>query len=86
MPQSAPLPPEYAEHPEYAIAALLHMLVRYPMIECGCMADSIASHLRLVAADPRLPEAIRQTAADSWSEWSAMVEMRTALDRQRPTA
>jgi hypothetical protein len=81
MPQRNELSPEYAEHPEYAIAALLHMLVRYPMTECGCMADSIASHLRLVARDARYPEAIRETAQDAWNEWAAMLEMRAAIGR-----
>ncbi|MBX3665005.1 MAG: hypothetical protein KF834_04915 [Burkholderiales bacterium] len=74
---------DYSRHPDYAIAALLHMLVRFPMTDCRTMADSIAAHLRFVAADARFPDAVRAAAGQSAAEWSAMVEMRTALGRQQ---
>jgi len=76
-------PPEYTQHPEYAVAALLHMLVRYPMVECGCMAESIGAHLQAVATDARLPDVLRETAAQSLGEWDAMLEMRAALARHK---
>ncbi|MBX3651754.1 MAG: hypothetical protein KF771_10335 [Burkholderiales bacterium] len=75
--------PDYSKNPDYAIAALLQMLVRFPMVDCRTMADSIAAHLRLVAADARFPDVVRDAAGRSAAEWSAMVEMRTALGRQQ---
>jgi len=82
-PDRHPLHPDYSNHPDYAIAALLQMLVRFPMVDCRTMADSIAAHLRFVAADARFPDAVREAAGRSATEWSAMVEMRTALGRQQ---
>lgn len=75
--------PDYSRHPEYALAALLHMLVRYPMVYCGAMADSIAAHLRLVAEDPRFTAPVREAALQACSEWKAMMEMQTAVARQQ---
>lgn len=74
--------PDYSRHPEYAIAALLHMLVRFPMVDCRTMADSITAHLNFVAADTRLPEPVRLAATQSVGEWEAMIAMRAVLGRQ----
>jgi hypothetical protein len=83
MPQSASRPdPDYSRNPEYAIAALLHMLVRFPMVDCRTMADSITAHLNFVARDPRLSDPVRIAAAQSVCEWEAMIAMRSILDRQ----
>lgn len=83
MPQIEPRPdPDYSRRPEYAIAALLHMLVRFPMVDCRTMADSITAHLNFVAADPRLPDPVRLAATQSVAEWEAMIAMRAVLDRQ----
>lgn len=73
--------PDYSEHPEFAIAALLHMLVRFQASRCDAMADSIAEHLRLVAGDARLPEAVRAAASRSWTEWDAMIAARGGAPR-----
>lgn len=75
--------PDYTQNPEYAIAALLHMLVRYPMVDCDTMAGSIAAHLRIIADDARFSEVVRRVAAQSRSEWVAMMAMRAELARQR---
>lgn len=74
--------PDYSRHPEYAIAALLHMLVRFPMVDCRTMADSITAHLNFVASDARFPDPVRLAATQSAREWEAMIAMRSALDRQ----
>lgn len=74
--------PDYSQHPEYAIAALLHMLVRFPMVDCRTMATSITAHLNFVAGDERLPDPVRLAAAQSVGEWEAMVAMRAVVDRQ----
>jgi hypothetical protein len=63
-------------------AALLHMLVRFPMVDCRTMADSITAHLNFVAADQRLPDPVRLAATQSVGEWEAMIAMRAVLDRQ----
>lgn len=82
-PAKHPSHPDYSHHPDYAIAALLQMLVRYPMVDCRTMADSIAAHLQLIAADMRFPDTVRDAAGRSAAEWNAMIEMRTALGRQQ---
>lgn len=83
MSQSEPRPnPDYSHHPEYAIAALLHMLVRFPMVDCRTMAESITAHLNFVASDSRLPDPVRLAATQSVGEWEAMIAMRSVLDRQ----
>lgn len=83
MPQNPSHPaPDYSQHPDYAIAALLHMLVRFPMVDCRTMADSITAHLNFVACDARFTDPVRHAAAQSASEWEAMIVMRTVLDRQ----
>lgn len=74
---------DYSLHPEYAIAALLQMLVRYPMVDCDTIAGSIAMHLQYVAGDERYPPVVRHAAAQSGSEWEAMMTMRAAIEKQR---
>lgn len=84
MPQPGTTPgPDYSQHPDYAIAALLHMLVRFPMVDCRTMADSITAHLNFVACDPRFSDPVRHSAAQSAGEWEAMIVMRSALERQQ---
>lgn len=75
--------PDYSQHPEYAIAALLHMLVRFPMVDCRTMANSITAHLNFVAGDERLPDPVRLAATQSVGEWEAMIAMRSVLDHQQ---
>lgn len=87
MPQHAPHPgPDYSQHPDYAIAALLHMLARFPMVNCRTMADSITAHLNFVACDPRFSGPVRHAAAQSAGEWEAMVAMRSVINRHSPPA
>lgn len=81
MPQNTSKP-DYSLQPDYAIAALLHMLARFPMADCRTMADSIAAHLDFVAGDPRFTEPVRQAAANTACEWKAMIAMRTVIDRR----
>ena len=40
---------QYASQPEYAIAALLQMLVRYPMTWCEPLGESISAHFEDIA-------------------------------------
>lgn len=81
MSHSASRPgPDYSRHPEYAIAALLHMLVRFPMVDCHTMANSITAHLNFVASDQRLPDPVRLAASQSVGEWEAMIAMRSVMD------
>ncbi len=74
---------DYTAHPDYAMAALLQMLVRYPMVECPGMADSIRSHLNLVAMDARCGDMLRHVAANAAVEWEAMMTMRDELSRHK---
>lgn len=62
---------EYAVQPELAVAALMHLMSRFPATRKQAVASSIVEHLRVVAADARLPEALRQCADDLTDEWMA---------------
>ncbi len=56
-------PPDYPTQPELAVAALIRMLTRFPVVGHACMTEPIEHHLAIVAADARLPQAIRDAAA-----------------------
>lgn len=73
--------PDYSAHPDFAIAALLHMLARYPMTDCPAIANSVLAHLRLVSDDVRYAGSIRAAASQSANEWAAMIALRTTLAR-----
>jgi len=62
------------------------MLVRYPMVDCYVMAESIRQHLDVVAGDQRFSDALRSAAARSSGEWAAMLKMRLELARQHRLA
>lgn len=62
-------PPDYSQRPELAIAALIDMLVRFPVVGRADMAESIGRHLDIVAADARLPSGIREVALSASQHW-----------------
>lgn len=61
--------PDYTQHPELAVVALMSMLARFPFTRCGRMAESILAHLEFVAAEPRLPKAYRDAAFFLIPDW-----------------
>jgi len=75
--------PSYPDHPDFAIAALIRMLVRFPLVRCAALSGAIEEHLDLVARDPRLPELIRQAALVSQRDWSEVIESATELEMQQ---
>jgi len=64
--------PDYSTRPELAVAALIRMLIRFPVVGHAGMTESIERHLDIVATDQRLPEAIRDAAAVAALDWYAM--------------
>lgn len=72
--------PDYAMQPELAVAALIRMLVRFPVVGRAAMAESIARHLDIVAADARLPEGIRTAALGALQDWHGMLDGARELD------
>ncbi|HEX2828514.1 MAG TPA: hypothetical protein VHP37_19325 [Burkholderiales bacterium] len=73
---------DYAAEPDFAIAALMHMLVRYPMTWCDPLADSIEAHFEFIAGSERYSGPLRTAAARAGSEWKAMRTMQRAISRQ----
>jgi len=63
---------DYSTQPELAVAALIRMLARFPISGPAAMTASIARHLDVIAADTRLPEAIRRAALLAGCDWSAV--------------
>lgn len=73
----------YEAEPQYAIAALLQMLARYPMTWCGPLADSIDAHFQYIARDSRYSEPVRLAASRAGGEWKAMITMQEEISRQK---
>lgn len=61
----------YAGRPELAIAALLHMMSRFPARRSPAMAEAIVRHLCLVAEDTRLALELRECARALIEDWRA---------------
>ena len=60
---------DYAERPELALVALLEMLHQCHRGASPALAASIRTHLLVVAADTRHPEAVRDAAGRLALEW-----------------
>lgn len=61
--------PEYAGHPELAVAAVLYLLSRFPARHSPAVAQAIVDHLRLIESDARLAECVRGCAASLIEDW-----------------
>lgn len=64
---------DYVARPELAIAALLHMMTRFPDAPKLSIAASITGHLRLIADDDRHTEAVRAAASLALTEWQTRI-------------
>lgn len=73
----------YVTQPDYAIAALIQMLARYPMTHCVPLADSIEAHFDYIARDTRYSEPVRNAASRAGGEWKAMLAMQEEIRRQQ---
>jgi hypothetical protein len=73
----------YDAQPDYAIAALLQMLVRYPMTWCGHLGESIEAHFEYIARDERYSRPVREAASRAGGEWKAMLLMQEQIRRQQ---
>jgi hypothetical protein len=71
--------PDYSTRPELAVAALIRMLIRFPVVGHAAMTESIERHLDIIAADARLPAAIRDAALLAAQDWHAMTVDDTLL-------
>lgn len=60
---------DYTARPQLALAALLHMLSRYPATRKPAIALAIIDHLRLVGDDDRLDPTLRDCARDLIGDW-----------------
>ncbi len=63
--------PEYDTHPELALAALLQLLSRFPARRSPALAQTIASHFQVIAADARTPDCVRTCAQRLIPDWQA---------------
>jgi len=65
------LVPEYPNHPELAIAGLLHLLTRVADESNPTTRQAIAAHLAYLARDERQPAALREAAQGLAKDWGA---------------
>jgi hypothetical protein len=63
--------PEYCTNPEQAVAALIHLMSRFPARRSLAVATATIVHLRLIRDDPRLSNVIRDCADNLIEEWEA---------------
>lgn len=61
--------PEYRNCPERALAALMHLMSRFPARRSPAIASAVVTHLRLIVDDARLPEDVRECADRLVGEW-----------------
>lgn len=62
---------EYPDHPELAIASLLHLLTRVADKSNSLTRQAIAAHLAYLASDERQPAALREAAQSLANDWAA---------------
>ncbi|MCB1889687.1 MAG: hypothetical protein KDH20_18920 [Rhodocyclaceae bacterium] len=79
QPGSGEVGPNYADHPELAIAAVIYMMSRFPTIRSPALARAIREHLSLIDADPRLPPELRDCCHQVKEEWRSY-ELLCAVD------
>ncbi|PTD97848.1 hypothetical protein C8261_03585 [Pseudothauera lacus] len=63
--------PQYSERPDLALSAVLYLMSRFPASRSPAIADAIVAHLRVVCADPRQPDSVRETADKLMGDWWA---------------
>jgi hypothetical protein len=66
--------PDYGDHPELAVVALLVMLTRLHTHACPALVDSIASHFAFLAHAPQTPPALRAAARDLETQWATRIQ------------
>ena len=67
--EAAPEYADYAEHPELALVALMHLLTRYASTRNPRLAEAAVTQLRTIAHDARLAGAVRQCAGQLIGDW-----------------
>jgi hypothetical protein len=63
--------PSYTTEPEMALAALLHLLTRFPAKQTPAIAAAIVAHLRIIEDDPRIAACVRDCAGRLTDDWRA---------------
>nr|WP_211206729.1 hypothetical protein [Thauera linaloolentis] len=61
----------YPNQPELALAAVLHLLSRFPARQSPAVAKAIADHLEVIGSDVRMAGCVRECAAKLVGDWRA---------------
>jgi len=69
------LAPDFYQDPALTMASLLRMMSRFPSNCSPALAQSIAAHLQLLAADGRQHPEIRLCAAELMQDWALMTTL-----------
>ncbi|MBA4742329.1 MAG: hypothetical protein H2060_06425 [Azoarcus sp.] len=63
--------PRFDARPELALAAVMHLMSRFPARRSPVVADAVVRHLEVIADDARLAEEVRECARQLCSEWAS---------------
>ncbi len=74
-PSAHDLAPDFYQDPALTMASLLRMMSRFPSNCSPALAQSIAAHLQLLAADGRQHPEVRYCAAELMQDWAQMASM-----------
>lgn len=61
--------PRFDARPELALAAVMHLMSRFPERRSPVVADAVVKHLEVIAADARLAPELRECANSLCAEW-----------------
>lgn len=61
----------YPEQPELALAAVLHLLSRFPARQSPAVAKAIVDHLEVIGSDVRMAGCVRECASKLVDDWRA---------------
>ena len=62
---------QYPNKPELALAAVLHLLSRFPARQSPAVAKAIVDHLQLIGGDARIAACVRECASELIDDWRA---------------
>ena len=69
----------YPNQPDLALAAVLHLLSRFPARQSPALAKAIVDHLRVIGDDVRLAACVRECASSLVDDWRAYLVLSEPL-------
>ncbi len=75
---------QYPNRPELALAAVLHLLSRFPARRSPAVAKAIVDHLLVIGNDARMAGCLRECASSLVDEWRAYALLTDHAAQQAP--